>query len=72
MDQFALIHFASKQNDKTFFFVCQPGVPYLDALGALEEFKVEIERLKKEGEEREAAAKAAQASEPIEAEVISE
>ena len=69
MDSFGLIHFSVKKNERTYFFVSQPGASFAEVIEVLADFSVEFEQLKKEGEEKEAAKLAE--TEPIEAEIVS-
>ena len=52
MDSFAFFNFVIKKNDKLFQFSVQPGCPWEEAQAALDEFKIELEKLKKEQEEK--------------------
>jgi hypothetical protein len=68
MNQFALLHFTITKNDRLFQVVLQPGTPWPDLEEALEEFKAEFLKAKKEQEDL--AAKK-QEEKPVEDDILS-
>lgn len=52
MDSFAFLNFVIKNNDRAFQFSVQPGCPWEDAQSALDQFKTELDSLKKQQEDK--------------------
>lgn len=52
MDSFAFFNFVIKKSDKLFQFSVQPGCPWEEAQLALDEFKVELDKLRVEQESK--------------------
>lgn len=54
MNQYVLFNFSLVKNDRIFQFSVQPGAPWEDVEAILDEFKVNVIRLKEEAIAKEA------------------
>ncbi len=60
MEQYAIVHFVLKKEDRNYAFLAQVGAPYQEAIDVLNQFISEIEALKAAALEVEAQQKAEQ------------
>ncbi len=71
IDQYAFVHFATRKEDRTYFFLAQLGVSYSEALEALEDIKngiIEQQKAVEDAAAKLAAEKAA--AESVQAELV--